>query len=38
MSQNNNDKKPKPIIDKAIIDQSIKDKQATIATNQTVKK
>lgn len=35
MSQTNTDKKP---IDKAVLDASIKDKQAAITNNQIVKK
>lgn len=35
MSQTDKDKKP---LDKAALDQSIKDKQKSLSTNQTVKK
>lgn len=38
MSHNNTDKKPKPIIDKAAIAESIKVKDAAIKNNQIIKK
>lgn len=44
MSQNDKDKKPdcqpteKPKVDKDKLDQSIKDKKKSLATNETVKK
>jgi hypothetical protein len=36
MSQTNTDKKP--AVDKALLEQSIKDKEKSIKNNQTVKK
>jgi hypothetical protein len=36
MSQTNNDKKP--VVDKSLLDKSIKDKEKVIKNNQTVKK
>ena len=38
MSQTSNDTKPRPVIDKSEIEQSIKDKGAIVKTNQIVKK
>ena len=35
MSQTNTDKKP---VDKAVLDQSIKDKEKAITNSQTIKK
>jgi hypothetical protein len=39
MSQDKNtEKKPKPIIDKSVMDAVVKEKQTTVTTGQTVKK
>ena len=38
MSQNNTDKKPAPVIDKAAVAESINVKEAAIKNNQIVKK
>lgn len=38
MSQTNNDKNLKPIVDKSALQKSIKDKQKAIKQNQIIKK